>query len=412
MSVEAASPAPHHRREAAIGPRIAGPVFAAVMALVFLRLRVPDAFRTPQFIAEDGGLHFQQSYTDGLGAFLIPYAGYLHLAPRLVALLATPFGAVPAPALYVAAAVVLAVWSAATVATANIRYAWVLGATMFIVPHTGEDFANIANAHWLMAPALGLALATPTPRFKAARINQLSLVSVAAFTGPFSVFAAPLAGWRLWHDRSRFGMLLSLVVLVGGIVQALVAYSSLDLAGGAEAQPVPLALALVDRWLGELAHGAPRTHSLFQAFAVIVVVAAAASSLIVKERRETFALLYVFSSIALGATFLKFLHHPFWGHFYDPGGYDRYFYLSRLVVVWSVALLILDLRPRSILGIAAAIIIAANCSLWIKDPVPKLSWKNEARRIDKGEAVRVVINPLGNHKKPVWFVDIPARTTR
>ena len=82
--------------------------------------------------------------------------------------------------------------------------------------------------------------------------------------------------------------------------------------------------------------------------------------------------------IALAATFLKFLHNPFWSHFHDPGGYDRYFYLNRLVVVWSVALLVLDFRPRSILGVAAALKSPPTAHFGSK--IPFLSCPGRKRR--------------------------------
>jgi hypothetical protein len=372
-----------------------------------LRIRVPDAFRNPQFWAEDGGIFFQQNYIEGPRALLMPYYDYLHFVPRLVAWLATPFGAVPAPMLYLAAATILSMWAAFTAATANIRHAWALGAAMLLVPHTGEAFATITGVQWLLAPVMALALATPTPEQRWARVNQFIYVCLAAPTGPFSVFAIPLALWRLYRDRSLYGRSLSLIVLASAAAQIVVASLSFKLGSAQGGNAFPLALLLTDRWLGELAHGFPQTKTNWQALAVALVVVAVFSSL-VKDRRVIFALLFLFALIGLAATELRFLGSPFWEHFLHPGGYDRYFYIPRLVVIWSLILLILDMRLRSILGVAAALVIVANCRLWYKFPLPDLPWREGASRIDRGEAAKIAINPLG-HKGPVWFVTVPAK---
>jgi hypothetical protein len=368
---------------------------------------VPDQFRYPQFWAEDGAIFFQQNYLDGLPAILTPYYGYLHLAPRLIAWLETPFGAVAAPGLYFVGTVAISMWAAFTTATANIRHAWALGATMLLVPHTGEVFGTLTNVQWLLAPVMALALATPAPNTKWVRINQFVFVCVAVLTGPFSVFASPLAMWRLYRDRSFYARWLSIIVLLGAAIQAVVAAMSFKLGAGLAVNPLTLAMLIGDRWLGEMAHGFPQTKTMWQGLALAVVLAAALSSLFVKDKRETFALLILFALISLAATWLRFLGSPFWQHFEFPGGYDRYFYIPRLIVIWSLVLLILDFRLRATLAAAAAILIIISCKFWYKFSLPDMPWKDAAQRIDRGEAVKIAINPVED-QGPVWFVELPA----
>src|SRR6185295_14775755 len=56
----------------------------AVLA-VALGLRHPSALHTPQLWAEDGSVFLAYNDLFGLKAFTIPYAGYLHTIPHLVA---------------------------------------------------------------------------------------------------------------------------------------------------------------------------------------------------------------------------------------------------------------------------------------------------------------------------------------
>ena len=48
--------------------------------------RSPDVLLKPQFWAEDGAVFYQQAHEFGfLHSVLIPYSGYVHLFPRLIA---------------------------------------------------------------------------------------------------------------------------------------------------------------------------------------------------------------------------------------------------------------------------------------------------------------------------------------
>src|SRR5215472_2407952 len=88
--------------------------YAILFALVFLLLvfRRPDALTNPQFWAEDGVQFFFSQITRGTWASLFrPYAGYLHLIPRLVAAGASPLPARVAPLLYNFSALLIATWS-------------------------------------------------------------------------------------------------------------------------------------------------------------------------------------------------------------------------------------------------------------------------------------------------------------
>jgi hypothetical protein len=77
-----------------------------------LALRRPDAFAHPQFWAEDG-YFFERNYTLGLKAIFLPYAGYLHLVPRLIAVFASLLDPLWIPAAYVGASLLLTLYVAA-----------------------------------------------------------------------------------------------------------------------------------------------------------------------------------------------------------------------------------------------------------------------------------------------------------
>jgi hypothetical protein len=65
--------------------RSPGPVPWTALAGVLLILRYPDWFLRPRLWAEDLPVFFVGARFDGTSAILAPYAGYIHLIPRLLA---------------------------------------------------------------------------------------------------------------------------------------------------------------------------------------------------------------------------------------------------------------------------------------------------------------------------------------
>src|SRR5574339_17985 len=85
------------------------------MATTFavLVLKRPDALLLPQFFAEDGRIFFHDQLVFGAAAMWMPYAGYLLLAARAVAVFAAWGSVGAAPLIYNTAALLIAAASCA-----------------------------------------------------------------------------------------------------------------------------------------------------------------------------------------------------------------------------------------------------------------------------------------------------------
>src|ERR1019366_4560833 len=79
---------PHPVQRAGTEPPSGYPLRAALLTagavLLILFARRPESFLHPQFYAEDGAVFYVGAHRDPWGSILTPYAGYLHLASRLV----------------------------------------------------------------------------------------------------------------------------------------------------------------------------------------------------------------------------------------------------------------------------------------------------------------------------------------
>ncbi|WP_237478031.1 hypothetical protein [Lichenibacterium dinghuense] len=398
-------------RAAVLLPERAGAglvALATALAVALYLWRSGQSAVHPQLISEDGRVFFVDAKLDGLGALVTPYAGYLHVLPRLAALATSAFPSPRAPVLYLLFATAAVAWAAATVASTGQRHAWVLAPLMLLPPTYGEVFGTLTNIQWLTGPALALVLATPAPPGRLARGNQLAFVAAASLTGPFSIFAAPLALWRLRDEgRDGFARLLCILALCGAAVQiAFVAQEPKFPAEPDAVAPLHFAATLLDRWIGQAAHAGRTLRPAHVRAAAALAVAAAVAACSVPRLA---ARLYLFAGLGLLATFLRFIDAN--AYFDAPGSAERYFYGPRLVVLWTLALCLLRLRPSSLAGLVGVALMLAAVDPWIKLPYPRLPWAEPARAIDRGAAVRIVINPsrADDDTDDAWTVTLPAR---
>jgi hypothetical protein len=185
----------------------------AVIAAALLISRTVAAFTTPQLVIEDAGVFWLGQYTRGFRASLFqPFAGYLHVIPRIISGVADWFPYAWAPVVYVWSAAVVTGWTAATIASLELPPAMgvMLGVSIVLVAHNGEVWATATNLQWIMATALPLIASTEAPSSLMARANQFAFVALASLSGPFSVIAAPMwiyRSWRRAHHR-RFDLAL------------------------------------------------------------------------------------------------------------------------------------------------------------------------------------------------------------
>lgn len=183
---------------------------AFLLAFLVLAYKSNDALILPQFFAEDLSIFFKGQLGHSLPQVWVPYAGYLHVLPRIVAWIGTWFGAAKAPLVYNLAAILL---DAAAVAYTCRRLRTVvpfpLAMLAFMaVPISGEILGTITNAQWFLQFALAAACLTEPNQTRTGPTwttwaRDLALF-VLAVTGPFSIFLMLLVGGLAiasWIDR-------------------------------------------------------------------------------------------------------------------------------------------------------------------------------------------------------------------
>ncbi|MBN5126271.1 hypothetical protein JY452_09725 [Stenotrophomonas maltophilia] len=213
--------ASYHARS---GIGLAALAFFAAIAVALFRITEWNGVAGRMLWAEDGHVFIRGAIEGGWRTLASPYAGYLHVYPRAVSLIAIAFGAHwLAPIM--AVGWLLAYGTAAVVCVQRLRTVNVclLSALCFVVllgilPTTSETLFTVTNAQWYLA--IGLAACALLPPPERDSWPHLAFAAIASLTGPFCIIVLPVALLQAIFTRQlerRQWMLL--ILLVASLVQ-------------------------------------------------------------------------------------------------------------------------------------------------------------------------------------------------
>ena len=186
-----------------------------------LYLRRPDAFIYPQLFAEDAVTFFTGSFCSGWHSLLVPYNGYYHLYPRLVALatLAWPTGEAARIMMWGTGLAYLAVLG--YLFSPRVRLPWkpLLAVLLFLAPSDPEVLMNITNVQWFLAVGLILLVISDTPFSKLPRGIDYLMMIAASLSGPFVIMFLPLFFIRGFIRRDWFSYSLCFGAAIAAVIQ-------------------------------------------------------------------------------------------------------------------------------------------------------------------------------------------------
>ena len=356
-------------------------IAVGVVALALLVARTPDSFVNPQFWGEDGVIFWQQQANQGfLAAVQIPYAGYLHAAPRITALIASLFDPAYAPRIYASAAILLTIWSAVTAATCveDRRLGFMLGVGLLLPPMAiGEIFGHITNVQWLLAPTLALLLAAPPST------NRAAFALIAGLSGPFSMFLAPIAAVRAVLKRD----IVAALVVATACVQAY-AFLTSTVPPFVDGQPnLPhVVIVAISRSFS--------SRKLCMLLGLVIV----AYSLYWPTYRWLRISVLVLAAGVLAGMIQRFYQAPNILDF--EGNAPRYFYIPRVALVWCAMTLLFkrDAKATAVALAFIAFMIYPSEGQFQKPDRPDMKWFEKVRA---GED-RITVLPGDD-----WVVTVP-----
>jgi len=403
-----------------------------------LALRRPDALTNPQFLAESGSLIFRDQFLHGsLARIFEPYGGYFIVNTRLVGYLASLFPIFYIPLVYNVAAICIAAfacslfslpWYRALVASDRLRQAACILVACAVYTDLLVD--ELANTQWYLALIGLLILVRPASQDEQSswyRISILTLLgSLAVLTGPVLIVAAPLAVWAILFRKGRAKVVPG-AMLAGCFLEVLCVFTSASAAPVSIHAPVDGLLAAlivsanykvwICSFIGERAALYLSSNDCVGFFLISIIFGAAWLvwlwfKLDSRKRLQMAIALYLgfgFILIALGPRGL-------WKNFLsvtDVGvGVERYFVLSRCILVLLFAMTVEQLLKRSSPELRAGLLLLAFSGGAVTNyrvlSYPDRGWRQSARDIvswrdDKarGRAVAGISIPV--HPDD-WFI--------
>ncbi len=362
----------------------------------------------------------------GARAFYIPYVGYLHLIPRLIAWVAWPLPALVQPMIYQVCGIAVASASAAFFTLPECRFVIAsdgMRAAMALLAitdcHGEQIFATINSCQVFLVPLALLLL-----RSERRGIARAIVVAMCTLTAPALILFFPLAVWKWLRGRSP----VALVFAVGTLIQGVVVFTHPDpIHHPAYPYWVPF-LASFESWiyrvLLEAVAGREKTIALALhggvrlTVEVFLLFATAAIWVWWKlppgsERRKLFSVSFALGYLLLVQMFVlrPGMLDPFLPtERYVLFGATRYFLMSGWLLLIAVAI--------SIEWLARRWSSAMRCSIYLFlfafgtyknyriDPIPDLHWTAQAPlierwKVDRKGPVQIPINPTP------WSVYLP-----
>jgi len=344
----------------------------AMIAVLLLVLRAPDALLSPEFWAEDGVDYWTDQFQNPFAIFT-PSTGYLAAAPRLVALVADLFPSTLAPVLFNWLTIAFMGWLYYSIASLKIPYVQFLPIVMALTPTTGEILINATNIQWHLALLIPLSAYSPLSN------NGRVLLGIAALTGPFSILALPV--WALrFRTADRLGLAIVIAAAAIQIVTMLLTPQKIYAETG------------LSIWINMV-------DSLRQTFGVltgerhyILSLVMLAAVVWLSRNSPVFWGALGFSVLVIAMANARFPMAPV---FQGYGG-ARYFFMLNALSIWSLCASAYRAgNDRTIALIALGVVIGSyQPHLFRRAPLPATEWPEFATSVESGTPATVRVTPF------------------
>jgi len=390
--------------------RLAGAALAFA-ALSITYFRRPSIFLAPQMMVEDGVVFFLGQWTYGWKAVLMPYAGYLHLMPRLVAGFAMWFPLAWTPRVYGCCALLVLV--ATVIKAASPRSALPLpywcALAVVMVPNMDEITAFAVNIQWWGAVFLVLVSISAPARNRGELARDILAVVVFGLSGPWALLLSPFLAYRAWRARTGGAIATAAVAVAVGLVQYHfnVAYPPLPPTETFwHSHALPALAGLGYRIGGQLAGYLPlvsgTSFSPWEYYALATWLLLIVLIPVPAKYRGTRLMLAGVAIVVVAATVLRC---RYWEYMlFSPPICQRYLFLPLTVTLWILIIALGNSTWRRALPAAVLILIAArNIPYFRMPPVIDFHWARYADVLERGEGGSIPIYPAG------WSVKLGPR---
>ena len=201
--------------------------FLTLIVVTFIRR--PDLLRWPTLLVEDATIFYNQQVVQGASAIFLPYNGYLHIVPRLIALLGTIVPTSWAAIVFVDSSVLIAAACGAIFSFDCYRTLIKSDFLRFFFPVLiysasliGSHMGNVTSLLWFLLMAAFLMLVIPADT--ASAMSRHTVIAIASagllisLSQPMCILLAPYALWKLKVFR-QWSRLIPTALLLGMVIE-------------------------------------------------------------------------------------------------------------------------------------------------------------------------------------------------
>lgn len=389
-----------------------------LIGLGLLYERRPSTLDRPEFLAEDGQIFFLGTYFGNpLMTIFRPYQGYIHLIPRLIALLERAVPVASAPLVGNLAALLVVAAIAAYISSNRLADLvpsqigrWLIAFLLIVVPGSFESLGSSTYIQWYLAVYLIIAAMARRPSSRFEKIGDAVTLVVAALTGPFGLLVAPLYVARFIRDRDRPAAWRAAAVVVPALLQAVVLIASPRAPAIAWVNPVDVLTVIGLRAVilplvgtNEVSTLTADGYSL--AFAAVAATLAAEALLLMAlwlpNRRWALTLLYGFG-VSLAAS-LKGSTDDL-SNLLSASSSQRYFLIPGIMIVLLLGSALVSLRSWRwfVAASLSAVLVCGIVNDFALRPWGYLDWQHNSACIGGPTPCVVPVAPPG-----VWSIRWP-----
>ena len=383
-------------------------LFFIVLAVLLIRRN--DAFRNPQLWAEDYAIYFLQMEDYGIKCLTMPYGGYLHFLPRLLAAvfsyLNISYFAIPK--CYTLAELVLTYFIALNVWVTserlNIRNRIAYSMAFLMLPMGSDIFMNFTNINWVASVYLLNFLFTRYTDYSYKYYyGHLLLLLILSLSGPFSTLLTPLIAVIFVLEIRQMTLKKAIplaVIMLGGCVQLIcMKFIDPDFYRGVPGDPEANHLLKfitnnmnLELFLRDHFHWLPRIAkdiiSIIAFLALVIFVVYSYQK--IDNKRKYILLVYAIISVVV---YVK----AYWPNESKVLALEscRYYFLPLLCTLWII-ILGNDEKINQLI-ISAYIVFLLGHLRNIQFNLPDKNWQGQIQEYYDGKRTEIDINPEGWH---------------
>lgn len=394
------------------------------ICLLFPRLNAPAGPISRYLWAEDSSTFLLQAKLLGISSIWQPYAGYLHIYPRLIALIANQFSLIYTPWIFFSGWLVAYTFAFSVIIqralSLGIKPLSVAGFVLLVSlqPHFGEVYFTLTNAQWCLGTALCIWILSIEEVSLPALFFTIPIWLILGLTGPFSILLIPALLAKVFF-RKDFKKNFFVYMLIFGCAAVQLRFTAIQFSTLLHSYNLTAGIstsAPLKEWLkvligiGLFDANTPRKIAIAELFWVIWTVFLVNLIRFNYKIRKKDLIINLLLLVTVGVILLlaeyKFKNNPL--TLLVLGSGTRFTWICYVLILFGVTLTTKNhYRTQCLLGLLIFIVFHQNLRVYAREDLQFNSYVNFANF----KQIKIPFNPQYSEFS-LWYLDVSPPSTK